>query len=369
MRAFLSKPGSGTGTTAGFQAPILGDKKIGVRESAPTHGQRFAPTNAGALSVPGEEHGVEEQAQHRPTASPARSSGLLERAEAVAQTGSWEWETVSGALVWSENLYRIFGLEPGEIAPTAEYVVGRTHPDDRANLEARLEEARRRGRLPPFEYRIIRADGEVRHLRALQSLTGEGGAEGKTLVGTVQDVTDWRRAERQVGVHLAVSDTLARWDTLEHPLEELLARLCQALDCTAGVVWVPRDRRLVAHVSWRSQTPQAAGAGPLEDLGERPIARGRGLAGSVWQTRRPGVSAEENDSGVVALPLLFGEELLGVLEFYGDPAGRDVTDRLMQSLAASPTSWATSSLAAGASSAGLCSAHASSRFCSWRPRA
>ena len=262
---------------------------------------------------------------------------LLERAEEVAQAGSWEWDTKTDRVLWSENLYRIYGLEPGEITPSPRYVAERTHPDDRPRVQARLDEARRRGRLGPMEYRIIRGDGEVRHLRALQAVIEEGDDVGQTLVGAVQDVTEWRRAERQIAAHLAVAESLSRWELMEDGFDELLASLCQALDCAGGVVWVPRDAVLVPHTAWRSGM---AGAPPLPAAtDEARLPRGRGLPGTVWETARPAVGAKpeqgraaDKPSGALAFPVLYGQEVLAVVELYGDAPELQISDRLLQSL-------------------------------------
>jgi PAS domain-containing protein len=56
---------------------------------------------------------------------------LLEAAEQVAHIGSWEWLPQADVLRWSDNLYRLFGLEPGEIVASLDHLFQRTHPDDR----------------------------------------------------------------------------------------------------------------------------------------------------------------------------------------------------------------------------------------------
>jgi PAS domain S-box-containing protein len=260
---------------------------------------------------------------------------LLERAEEVAQTGSWEWDTKTDRLLWSENLYRIFGLDPGEITPTPGYVTERTHPDDRPRVETRLDEARLHGRLGPLDYRIIRDDGEVRHLRALQAVVEEADDVGRTLVGAVQDVTDWRRAERQIAAHLTVAEWLSRSGVTEHGFAELLARLCQALDCTGGIVWVPRGDLLVPHTTWRSGMADAAPLPPA--INEVVLPRGRALPGTVWETARPGIGPRPEQrrtspAGALAFPVLYGQEVLAVVELYGEAPELDVTGRLLQSL-------------------------------------
>ena len=99
---------------------------------------------------------------------------LLECGETVAQTGSWDWHLDTNQLRWSDNLYRIFGLEPGEITPSQGYVIERAHPYDRARVERQVG-SKRTGRLVPLEYRIVRPDGVVRHLRASEAVVEQVG--------------------------------------------------------------------------------------------------------------------------------------------------------------------------------------------------
>jgi PAS domain-containing protein len=73
-----------------------------------------------------------------------RSESYLVEAQRLSHTGSFGWDPASGTIYWSEETYRIFGLEPGT-APTLELVVQRTHPDDRAAVQATIEGAQRDG--------------------------------------------------------------------------------------------------------------------------------------------------------------------------------------------------------------------------------
>jgi len=63
-----------------------------------------------------------------------RRVSLMERAEQVAEIGSWEWPPEHERLEWSDNLYRLYGLQPGSIAPTIDYVLEQTHPEHRERL-------------------------------------------------------------------------------------------------------------------------------------------------------------------------------------------------------------------------------------------
>ena len=55
---------------------------------------------------------------------------MFASAEVVGQFGVWEWRPKDGQLLWSDNLYRIYGYEPGEVTPSPEVVYALVHPDD-----------------------------------------------------------------------------------------------------------------------------------------------------------------------------------------------------------------------------------------------
>jgi DNA-binding CsgD family transcriptional regulator len=269
------------------------------------------------------------------------SHRLLERAEEAAQAGSWEWDVETDELLWSDNLYRLFGLEPGEITPTVDYVVERTHVDDRERVVRVLEHARLDRQIAPLEYRILRTDDALRHLRVLALQPVIERAEGRVarLVGSVQDVTDWQRAERQIAAHVAVSESLGHWVTFEHGAAELLRNLARALDCAAGVLWVPRDDTLHPRVFWHSRTIDASEFDV--EIGGRRVGSGVGLPGKVWDTKEPRARSRTSDGrttsntvdGLVAIPALHGEDVLAVLEFFSPALRTSLSERLIRSLA------------------------------------
>jgi PAS domain S-box-containing protein len=117
----------------------------------------------------------------------------LKEAQRLAQIGSWEWNVSDRKVMWSDELYRIFGLEPQSIPITADSFLKSIHPADKEMLRQKIEDMRREVR--PFRetYRIIRPDGSVRHILA----HGEFAHDDKKQIlrGTVQDVTDRMIAE------------------------------------------------------------------------------------------------------------------------------------------------------------------------------
>jgi PAS domain S-box-containing protein len=122
-----------------------------------------------------------------------RSESYLVEAQRLSHTGSFGWHPASGTIYWSEETYRIFGIEPGML-PTVELVVQRTHPDDRAAVQATIECAQRSGLDFEHKYRLLMPDGSVKHLHVVaRAVTDDGGR--REFVGAVMDVTERERAE------------------------------------------------------------------------------------------------------------------------------------------------------------------------------
>src|SRR3984885_89316 len=133
---------------------------------------------------------------------------VLERAEELAQTGSWDWNIETNELLWSDNMFRLLGLKPGEVTPTPAYVAGRIHPDDRERVRLELDSAKQRGTLPDVSYRISWPDGTVHVLRSLSEAAVESEPRPSRLVGSVQDVTELSEALRQTAESLNLMETL-----------------------------------------------------------------------------------------------------------------------------------------------------------------
>ena len=78
------------------------------------------------------------QAQVRDLAdSLARMRRKMADAQALARIGSWEWDIPANVVWWSDELFRIYGLEPGAVVPSYEGFLNYVHPDDRAAVDER----------------------------------------------------------------------------------------------------------------------------------------------------------------------------------------------------------------------------------------
>ena len=124
-----------------------------------------------------------------------QSESLLAEAQRLTHIGSWSWDISSGTVLWSDELYRIFGLKPEETAMTLERFLSLVHPDDRVILRNANEEAIRDDRLHECDYRIRLEDGSVRILRRrVRPVLAEDRTPIR-MFGTSQDITERRRDE------------------------------------------------------------------------------------------------------------------------------------------------------------------------------
>jgi PAS domain S-box-containing protein len=270
----------------------------------------------------------------------ARAS-LLRVSEELSGMGCWGWDPRGDRLMWSENLFRLYGLEPGELEPTLDYVLSRTHPEDREPLRQTLRLTREDNQPRELTYRVQMPDGSQRLLHAVVAVKVLP-ATGPVFVGSVRDVTERRRAEREIRMHVAVSEALSRWDGLESGGRRLLAGIGEAMGFSLGALWVPEHELLAPRVGWH-EDPECD---TLADIGRLRLGRGVGLAGAAWKAAHPvsiaGVPRESSYNfhtfalrhhlrGAVAIPAVHAGEVLAVLTF----SARDeleLTDRLHATL-------------------------------------
>ena len=142
---------------------------------------------------------------------------MLARTESLAQIGSWEWEVATDTVVWSEEMFRILGRDPAEGTLAYADHFKLYPPQDLARLQQAVEAAINEGEPYELELRAKRPSGEVRIClgRGFPQVGGDG--KVGRLYGTLQDITERKRAERS--------------------LLESEERLRLALDATSDGVW------------------------------------------------------------------------------------------------------------------------------------
>ncbi|HWR52951.1 MAG TPA: PocR ligand-binding domain-containing protein [Bryobacteraceae bacterium] len=134
------------------------------------------------------------------TASLKRSGETLSRAQEIAHLGSWELDLASDRLSWSDEVYRIFGLQPQEFGATYEAFLKAVHPDDRAAVDAAYSGSlSERKSSYEITHRVVRRNtGEVRWVHEKCEHIRDASGSLMRSVGMVQDITESRQAEQEL---------------------------------------------------------------------------------------------------------------------------------------------------------------------------
>jgi PAS domain S-box-containing protein len=140
-------------------------------------------------------HTLEQKVQERTNAL-QQSMSQLQRAEATGGIGSWEWLIPENQVIWSDGLYKIFGLEPQEFGATYQAYMEQVHPDDREVVHQVVEEAFQAGGVFEYECRVLRKDGKIRYLYSKGEVLSEEHGSPARMFGVAIDITERRQAEQ-----------------------------------------------------------------------------------------------------------------------------------------------------------------------------
>ncbi len=128
-----------------------------------------------------------------------RSEACLAEGQRLSHTGSWAWSPVTfQPLYWSEEMSRIYGLNPQDGVPTAETWWQRIHPEDRGRTHDLLHKAVAENRDYEHDLRIVLPDGTIKHIHAVGHPVHDKAGNLVEYIGTAMDVTERKRAEEAV---------------------------------------------------------------------------------------------------------------------------------------------------------------------------
>jgi PAS domain S-box-containing protein len=126
------------------------------------------------------------------------SQNRLAEAQRIACLGSWEFDVVNKTITWSDELFHIFGLDSSQLSPAFAEYLQKIHPDDRADVQQKIDTAIAIGKSYTVEHRIMIADGICRYLfgRGEAILNHQG--QVIKLFGTAMDITERKQAELEI---------------------------------------------------------------------------------------------------------------------------------------------------------------------------
>jgi PAS domain S-box-containing protein len=149
------------------------------------------------LKLTNDELHVEIAARERVQGALRSSESRLLEAQALAHVGSWEWDIDSNEIRWSDEVYRIYGVEPGRFEVTYESFIAMVHPHDRERLEDAVRGALGSGGLFEVEHRIVQPGGAERTVSGRGRTVCDADGRPIRMLGTELDITDQKRAEEQ----------------------------------------------------------------------------------------------------------------------------------------------------------------------------
>ena len=161
-----------------------------------------------------------------------KSEAQLAEAQQLAQLGSWSRELATNVVTWSEEIFRIFGMEPRKVGTNYEAFLQRIHPDDRTAVRAVIEDAFKHHRPFSCEYRITRLDGAARIIHAHGSVVVDDAGKPIRAFGTAQDITERKHAEEELRTSREQLRALAAY--LQSVREEERTRISRELHDEIG---------------------------------------------------------------------------------------------------------------------------------------
>ena len=259
------------------------------------------------------------------------SERKLEEAQRLTHVGYWERDPDTDLITWSDETYRIFGLQPQERILNSAQLPELVHPEDKQIVVEAVAEALRGGRRYDVEYRVVRPNGEARLVHSQGDVIRDESGRPRRMFGSVQDITERKRAEQRLMAQHTVAQVLAEAATLEEATPKILRAVCECLVWDVGALWRnDREAGVLRCVEvWHKESVEV----PQFEATSRETTfmPGIGLPGRVWFSREPmyipdvvhdsnfpraPITGGEVLHAAFGFPILLGGEVLGVMEFF-----------------------------------------------------
>ncbi len=272
-----------------------------------------------------------------------RRENQLAEAQRVARLGSWEWDVATDTLTFSEEMYRILGINPDRVA-TFDGFLNHIHPDDRDQFRQRVRAALTGGDAFHVETRIVGADDQVLWGDARgENVRGDDGTVS-LIRGTVQDITTAKRTAHALEAASArhtMLQTMANAandaSNLPQVLPVAVKEICTAMGWAVGLAYLPHsdETGVFWHAADQEQFAPVVQAftTTLDPTGPGPDAASDAAA-SILDLRldAPSLWARAaRDLGLcggLSFPVMLGREVACVLVFFSteplDPDGTEV---------------------------------------------
>jgi two-component system, cell cycle sensor histidine kinase and response regulator CckA len=188
-------------------------------------------------------HELEER--KRAEAALRKSEASLREAQRIARLGNWEWNVKTNDLLWSDEIYSIFGITPRQFAGTYGTFLEHVHPADRQKVEEAVRESLEEGKAYSIEHRVVRPGGEIRIVREEAEVFRDEQGKAVRMLGTVQDVTEQKRIEAEFLRAQRMDSIGALAGGMAHDLNNALAPILMGIQLIRKKVPEPEIRQLL----------------------------------------------------------------------------------------------------------------------------
>ena len=220
----------------------------------------------------------------------------LVNAQRIAHLGSWDWDIVKNRLYWSDEVYRIFRVEPQSFKPTYEAFLGFVHQDDREVVIKSVDSALSEKTTCSIDHRIVLPDGSERIVHEQAEVDFDETGRPVHMSGTVQDVTELKQMEEKLrdysyGLEIMVKERTAELETANAELKKLF----NAIEQAAESIVITDKSGIIQYVN--PAFSAVSGYVKEEALGKNPILLNSGknppglfkgmwkiiLSGNIWK--------------------------------------------------------------------------------------
>jgi signal transduction histidine kinase len=175
------------------------------------------------------------------------ATSRLKEAQRIAHIGSWELDLTDNKPVWSDEIYRIFEIEPEKSGASYETFLSAVHPDDREAVDFAYTNSLKTKKPYTIDHRLLLPDGRVKYVRE-QCETYYDGDTPVRSVGTVQDFTEQKLVEQERMEHLHFLESMGRinraiqaTNDLEQMMSDVLDVVLSIFDCDRAFLVYPCD--------------------------------------------------------------------------------------------------------------------------------
>lgn len=170
----------------------------------------------------------------------------LKDAQRIASIGNWEWNADTEELWWSDEFYRLFGMEPNNHSANFDELIERVHIDDRERVKQIVDDALNSGNHYETEYRIVRPDGSLGYMNERVEVSFGDDGKPLRLAGTINDISERKEAENELRrnaefqallAELSSRLMMARTSDIDEPMKQGLSMIGSNYDLDAISVW------------------------------------------------------------------------------------------------------------------------------------